>query len=228
MSTRSTAQKAQQESIRDKKRALYRTAVLDAAERVFGEEGYESTKVQRIAAEAGVSLTTLYSVFESKWEIYRAIHRLRLTGVMAKASDITGRDLSSIDTLIAGVRMQLSFFMAHRDYLRMQLKEVTAWSAIELLRSPEQVQALGAGLQLFGDAFRRAIEDGYLIDDDPELMARTSIASQQVRLAMWVDSGAADDPEAITDAALRHLLRSYCRIEHLADILDANGLGEAA
>ncbi|MBW1904027.1 MAG: TetR family transcriptional regulator, partial [Deltaproteobacteria bacterium] len=38
-----------QESLRDKKRELYRGAALDAAERVFGEVGYEATKVQRIA-----------------------------------------------------------------------------------------------------------------------------------------------------------------------------------
>ena len=63
------ATEKRQKSLKAKKRELYREAVLDAAERVFGDEGYEATKVQRIAAESGLSLTTLYSVFESKWEI---------------------------------------------------------------------------------------------------------------------------------------------------------------
>ena len=78
MPTAQTVAKAQ-ENLKDKKRELYREAVLDAAERVFGDVGYEATKVQRVAAEAGVSLTTLYSVFESKWEIYRAVNRRRLS-----------------------------------------------------------------------------------------------------------------------------------------------------
>jgi len=216
-----------QESLRDKKRELYRRAVLDAAERVFGEVGYEATKVQRIAAEAGVSLTTLYSVLPSKWEIYRAVNRRRLNEVMSLAQDMFRRDASSLDTLIAATRMQLAFFMRHRDFTKMQLKEVTAWSTIELLRSPEQIEALGAGLELSANLLRQGIKDGYLIDDDPELMARMLIASQQVRLAMWMDRGCKEDPDRVADAALRHLLRSYCKTEHLASALAAAGVEEA-
>ena len=216
-----------QESLRGKKRELYREAILDAAEHVFGEEGYDATKVQRIAADAGVSLTTLYSVSESKWEIYRAVNRRRLDEVMSLAQGVFQKDMSSLDILIAGTRMQLAFFMEHRDFTKMQLKEVTAWSTIALLRSPEQVEALGAGLQLFAELFRQGIEDGYLVDDDPELMARMVIAAQQVRLAMWMDRGCKEDPDNVTDAALRHLLRSYCKTEHLTSALAAAGLEEA-
>ena len=115
MSATATAEKAQQ-TLKDRKRALYREAVLDAAERVFGDEGYEATKVQRIAAESGLSLTTLYSVFESKWELYRAVHRRRLSEVMALAQGIIEKDDSSLETMIAGTRMQLAFFLERRDY----------------------------------------------------------------------------------------------------------------
>ena len=224
MSTTTATTKAQ-ESLRDRKRELYREAILDAAERVFGEVGYEATKVQRVAAEAGVSLTTLYSVVESKWEIYRAVHRRRLGEVMGLAKGVLRKEMSSLDILIAGTRLQLAFFMKRRDFTKMQLKEVTAWSTIELLRSPEQVEALGVGLDLMASLLRQCIEDGYLIDDDPELMARMMIATQQVRLAMWMDRGCIEDPDRVTDAALRHLLRSFCKTEHLASALEAAGLG---
>ena len=226
MSTTAAIAKAQ-ESLRDRKRELYREAILDAAERVFGEEGYEATKVQRIAAEAGVSLTTLYSVLESKWEIYRAVHRRRLSEVMGLTQAVLQKDMSSLDILIAGTRVQLAFFMQRRDFTKMQLKEVTAWATIELLRSPEQVEALGVGLNLMANLLRQCMEDQYLIDDDPELMARMMIATQQVRLAMWMDRGCLEDPDGVADAALRHLLRSYCEPEHLASALGAAGLGGA-
>ena len=223
MSTTASFAKAQQ-SLRGKKRELYREAILDAAERVFGEEGYDATKVQRITAEAGVSLTTLYSVLKSKWEIYRAVHRRRLSEVMGLTQGVLQANMSSLDILIAGTRLQLAFFMERRDFTKMQLKEVTAWSTIELLRSPEQVEALGAGLDLTASVFRQCIEEGYFIDDDPELMARTMIAAQQVRLAVWMDRGREEAPDRVADAALRHLLRSYCRAEHLASALEAAGL----
>lgn len=226
MSTTSATVKAQ-ESLRDRKRELYREAILDAAERVFGEEGYEATKVQRIAAEAGVSLTTLYGVLESKWEIYRAVHRRRLSEVMGLTQGVLQKDMSPLDILIAGTRLQLGFFMERRDFTKMQLKEVTAWSTIELLRSPEQVEALGVGLDLMASLLRQCIEDGYLIDDDPELMARMMIATQQVRLAMWMDRGCEEAPDRVADAALRHLLRGYCKADHLASALEAAGLAGA-
>jgi len=226
VSTVATIPKAQ-ESLRDKKRELYREAILDAAERVFGEEGYEATKVQRIAAEAGVSLTTLYGVLDSKWEIYREVHRRRLSEVMGLTQSVLQEDMSPLDILIAGTRMQLAFFMERRDFTKMQLKEVTAWSTIELLRSPEQVEALGVGLDLMANLLRRCIEEGFLIDDDPELMARMMIATQQVRLAMWMDRGCQEDPSRVADAALRHLLQSYCKPEHLASALAAAHLSGA-
>jgi len=222
------AREKRQKSLKDKKRELYREAVLDAAERVFGEEGYEATKVQRIAAESGLSLTTLYSVFESKWEIYRAVHRRRLNEVMQLAQGVVAREASPLETLIDGTRMQLRFFMDRRDYTKMQLKEVTAWSTIELLRSPEQVEGLGMGLAQFAALFRQGIEAGDFVDEDPELMARMVIACQQVRLAMWMDDDCKDDPERVVDAALRHLLRSYCRPERLSAALAAAGLGADA
>ena len=226
MSTIAATAKAQ-ESLRDRKRELYRETILDAAERVFGEEGYDATKVQRITAEAGVSLTTLYSVLKSKWEIYRAVHRRRLSEVMGLTQGVLQANMSSLDILIAGTRLQLAFFMERRDFTKMQLKEVTAWSTIELLRSPEQVEALGVGLDLTASVLRQCIEDGYFIDDDPELMARMMIATQQVRLAMWMDRGCEEAPDRVVDAALRHLLRSYCKAEHLASALEAAGLGSA-
>ncbi|MGB5683793.1 MAG: TetR/AcrR family transcriptional regulator [Polyangiales bacterium] len=222
------AHEKRQKSLKDRKRELYREAVLDAAERVFGEEGYEATKVQRIAAESGLSLTTLYSVFESKWEIYRAVHRRRLNEVMQLAQEVVARETSPLETLIDGTRMQLRFFMDRRDYTKMQLKEVTAWSTIELLQSPEQVEGLGMGLAQFASLFRQGIEAGDFVDEDPELMARMVIACQQVRLAMWMDGDCKDDPERVVDAALRHLLRSYCRLERLSAALAAAGLGADA
>jgi AcrR family transcriptional regulator len=55
-------------------------AVLDAAERRFLESGYGATTVGRIAADAGVSVETVYKAFGGKPGLVRAIYERGLSG----------------------------------------------------------------------------------------------------------------------------------------------------
>src|SRR6185437_10997387 len=57
--------------------AATRRQILDAAQRLFEEQGYAATPMSAIAAEAGVSLKTVYVAFETKAGVLRALwHRL--------------------------------------------------------------------------------------------------------------------------------------------------------
>lgn len=47
--------------------------LLDAAERIFGIHGFKNSKMDDIAAEAGMTKVTLYSYFQSKENLYLAI-----------------------------------------------------------------------------------------------------------------------------------------------------------
>ena len=55
-----------------------RLAILEAAERLFLSDGYASTTMAAIAAEARVALKTLYVAFETKGGMLRALWNLRL------------------------------------------------------------------------------------------------------------------------------------------------------
>ena len=50
-------------------------ALLDAAERLFGRDGYDEVGTPQIAAEAGVSVGTLYRYFDDKKAVYLEIVR---------------------------------------------------------------------------------------------------------------------------------------------------------
>ena len=145
--------------------------------------------------------------------------------MLRRAQQVFSADASALETLIEGTRMQLAFLMEHRDYTKMQLKEVTAWSSLELLRSPEQVEGLGSGLQQFAALFARGIAEGDFVDEDPALMARMVVACQQVRLATWMDGGCKEPTRQVIDASLRHLLRSFCRPSRLTAALETAQLG---
>jgi AcrR family transcriptional regulator len=57
-----------------------RAAILQAAERQLGERGYASATVAAIAAEAGVSVETIYKGFGGKAGLVRAIYERGLAG----------------------------------------------------------------------------------------------------------------------------------------------------
>jgi AcrR family transcriptional regulator len=64
-------------SRRREQAAATRTAMLEAAQRLFERHGYPATTMAAIAAEAGVSLKTVYVAFETKAGVLRALwHRL--------------------------------------------------------------------------------------------------------------------------------------------------------
>lgn len=50
-----------------------RQAVIDAAERIFLDQGYANASMDGIAAEAGVSKRTVYNHFPSKQDLFQAV-----------------------------------------------------------------------------------------------------------------------------------------------------------
>src|SRR3954471_1550615 len=63
-----------------------RAAILEAAERLFAQQGYAPTAMSAIAAEARVALKTVYVAFETKSGLLRALWHLRLRGDEADVS----------------------------------------------------------------------------------------------------------------------------------------------
>jgi AcrR family transcriptional regulator len=60
-----------------------REAILDAAQRQFLEGGYATTTIAAVAAEAGVSVETIYKAFGGKPGLVRAIYDRGLVGRQA-------------------------------------------------------------------------------------------------------------------------------------------------
>jgi AcrR family transcriptional regulator len=60
--------------------AATRSEILEAAQRLFEQQGYAATTMAAIAAEAGVALKTVYVAFETKSGVLRAVWHLLLRG----------------------------------------------------------------------------------------------------------------------------------------------------
>jgi AcrR family transcriptional regulator len=207
-----------QSRLRDARQTMYQGLVLDAAETVFAEHGYEAAKVQSIAAAAGVSLATLYAAFPTKLDVYRAVHARRLGALLAAIDQHATGAAGPLDLMFLGIDAYVEFHMRHPDYLRMHLQEGHAWATPGTLRSPEQLGAWTAGMQQVAHAFEAGMRAGLFLDDEsPTLMARTMMAMHQVRLAEWVATGMKESVAEVTEKMHRQFLRTFCRPEVAAE-----------
>ncbi|HVN52090.1 MAG TPA: TetR/AcrR family transcriptional regulator [Acidimicrobiales bacterium] len=75
--------------------------ILDAALRVFGEEGYQNCSIDRIAKQAGCSRVSFYQYFSSKEDVFRQLagHVARQLMASADALDPVTADLAGWTSL---------------------------------------------------------------------------------------------------------------------------------
>jgi len=96
-----------------------REAVLDAAERVMAEQGFEAATVARIVAEAGIPPSSIYHYFGSKEGVLVAVMERgarRFHEALPEGTTRFGSQDQHLRALVAAVAATLE---AHLDFLRM-------------------------------------------------------------------------------------------------------------
>ena len=71
--------------------------ILDAAEQLFAQKGYDATSIRQIAAAAGIREPGLYNYFKSKLLLYTAV----LDRALSPMLEAMNRHLQSVDSLRA-------------------------------------------------------------------------------------------------------------------------------
>jgi AcrR family transcriptional regulator len=144
-----------QEKARQARNDLYRQHILEAAEQVFAERGFESAKLQDISKLAGVSMGTIYAVFPGKEDLFRAILDARgqeLLEVARAGADGHADPRAALDRLIEAY---IDYFVAHPSFLRMHLRLGTSWVLGPAMSSPGP-RALPETMTFAARAVRRA------------------------------------------------------------------------
>jgi len=198
---------------RDAKASMYRSLIVDAAEKLFAERGYENTKIQDIAVDSGISLGTLYSVFGGKAAVYDAVQSDRLSEVFMLAADSMDSEESAADRLLHGNRQFIRWLTEHPAFLRIHLGASSAWSTHPGDVADEQVEAWRRGINLIAGVFSQAIAEGDAFEGDPVVAARLMVATQQVFMSAWVDSGMKEDADSLADRIEQHIERALLRRE---------------
>ena len=196
---------------RQARTGVYRQHILEAAERVFADRGFDTAKVQEISQLAGLSMGTIYAIFPSKQELHRAILEARGHQLLGLAREVASRRLPPRDALRALIEVYVDYFLAHPAFLRMHLRSGTSWAMSPSPGTDEQIEKWREIHDLQAAVFRRGIAEGVFVKEDPGYLARLFTVMDQVLLSDWVAGEMKAGREELVRRLWQLVERAFCR-----------------
>jgi AcrR family transcriptional regulator len=126
--------------LRERKKALTRRAILDAADRLFSAKGFDQVTVAEIADAANVSVKTLFVYFRSKEDLVFSDYELLdvLVSALASRPPDTSSAMAIAEALIEQLRKQrkgitgiVDWHRAYGDSSALQSGLLRMWSVFE-------------------------------------------------------------------------------------------------
>ncbi|MCV7077666.1 TetR family transcriptional regulator [Mycobacterium szulgai] len=150
----------------ERKKANTASAILDAAEVLFRQRGFQATTIDEIAERADVSVGSVYVHFENKARLYLALVERALTINEAAMGKVAELNLSSpLERVFAAGDAYLNFHLEHPGAFQMiALRVLEASSGLHEVeaRIADRVQQLVDAVEA---DLRAAIEAGEVRSD---------------------------------------------------------------
>jgi len=167
--------------------------LLDAALSLFVEKGFAATRVEEVAARAGVSKGTLFIYFPSKEELFKAVVRENISG---KYSEF-GQELATY----AGTSAELVRYCMHEWWKEIGMSAASGITKLVMSEAgmfPEiaafyQQEVIEPGHKLLAMILQRGIDSGEFRPIDIEYGVYSLIAPM-IFLLMWKHSMASCCP----------------------------------
>jgi AcrR family transcriptional regulator len=96
-----------------------RELVLDAAERVMSEQGYEASTIGRVVSEAGIPLSSVYHYFGSKDGVLLAVLERGAQRFFEDLPPVRSRAGSAVEHLDIAIATAAKTLERHPDFLRL-------------------------------------------------------------------------------------------------------------
>ena len=185
-------------------------AILDAALDVFAAKGFADTRLDDVAARAGVAKGTIYLYVESKQALLEALVRSGIAGPLAAVE----AQVLALDAP-AETMLRMLFAALHREILGTRRKEIVRLVIAEAGRFPDIAafyhrEVVGRGMALLRRVAERAVERGEFNSDELVRFPQLAIAPAIVAL-LWANLFERFEPldaEALFDAHLTLLMRA--------------------
>lgn len=187
------------------RRAQSMTEILDAAERVFSEDGLRDGSLRRIGDLSGYSTAAIYKFFDSKQHLVAQTLSRRADEWLAELQRVTGSEGTPLERLHR-IADDAAAFFGSRPHFRSVLRQVQGGSAIVgpvLAAFAEDVYGRYAqAMEVMTDLIRQGQQIAEIRTGDPPALAHlASVLTNEFALADL--RLAAADFHAVFDGALR-------------------------
>jgi AcrR family transcriptional regulator len=184
--------------------------ILAAALASFAERGFAATRLEDVAARAGISKGTLYLYFKGKEELFEAVVRATLVPNLERLEVLTASFEGSSARLLERLLLTIAGVVDSRVGAIPKLVIAEAGNFPDLARFYLD-EVVRRGLRLIGTILRRGIERGEFRPVDVDHTVFCVIAPMLIA-ALWKNSlephdDAPLDAQALARAHLELLLR---------------------
>jgi AcrR family transcriptional regulator len=149
--------------------------ILDAALTVFVTKGFAATKLDDVAAAAGISKGLLYRYFDNKAELFKEVVRQTLVTTIRDVGDrarASGTALAALDLFLEQM-IAIAGDPRRSAIPKLVISESGSFPDLAVFYLAE---VIGPGLAQLAALIRRGIESGEFRQVDPDLTARSIIA----------------------------------------------------
>ena len=109
----------------EKNKVNKKERILEVAENLFAQLGYEGTSTRYLAQEAGVNMAMLNYYFGSKDGLLKAVLNRRVSGMLQALTGIKEQNISSWDKLIQAINSYLDRVLSNNYYYRILHRELS-------------------------------------------------------------------------------------------------------
>lgn len=145
-----------------------KNSILQAAEKLFAEHGYEGTSTRQIAKESGANMSMINYYFGSKEGVFTEIMSNRIKGFRLQLTSIEEEEITHADKLMLVIDQYTRRILMNIDFHKMMHRELS------LSKRPEMYaqirEAISGNLNIIERIVNDGIEKGFFKPVDVRML----------------------------------------------------------
>jgi AcrR family transcriptional regulator len=188
-----------------------KASILEAAERLFCELGYEATSTRQIAKEASANMSMINYYFGSKEGVFMEIMSKRVADFGSQLNSINEEKLPCMEKLLKVIECYATRIMSNHRFHKMMHREFSLPHRPEMFLKIKN--AMGANLTIIEQIINAGITEGSFKQVDVRMLIATimgtisnvAISPAKITYGTTLDINRIEDKKLITARLITHL-----------------------